>query len=61
MRPRDTIDVLKADPDDNRVLEAAVQGKCKYIVTGDRELLKLGTFQNMQILTPDEFIDTLKG
>jgi len=56
VRPKDTINVLKADPDDNKVLEAAVSGNCKYIVTGDRELLKLGVFQNIQIVTAEQFL-----
>lgn len=56
VRPINTIDILRADPDDNRVLEASVQGNCRYIVTGDKELLQLKTFQNIQIVTADEFL-----
>lgn len=61
VRPRNTVNILKADPDDNRVLEAAVQGNCKYIVTGDKKLLELSSFKNIQILTTDEFLSVLKG
>lgn len=44
------------DEDDNRVLEAAYEGKCDYIVTGDKELLRLGKFKRIKILTAEEFL-----
>src|SRR5262249_27692212 len=33
------------DPDDNKVLEIAAVGRANCIVTGDQDLLVLGTFQ----------------
>lgn len=38
------ISVVK-DPDDNMILEAAVAGGARYIVSGDNHLLKLGSFR----------------
>ena len=32
--PAQTVDVIKADPSDNRILECAVAAKSDYIVTG---------------------------
>lgn len=46
------------DEDDNRVLEAAVEGKCDVIVTGDKELLELAQYRNIKIITPEEFLKT---
>ena len=57
--PTKTLHIQK-DEDDNRVLEAAVEGNCNYIVTGDKELLDLGTFKGIKILTADEFLDILE-
>ena len=37
--PNLVLDVVKDDPDDNRVLECAVAGRADYIVSGDRHLL----------------------
>ena len=54
--PKQTIDVLENDPPDNRVLEAAVEGICGFIVTGDKELLGLKFFMNTKITTPDQFL-----
>lgn len=53
--PKKTLNIL-SDEDDNRVLEAALEGNCSYIVTGDKELLNLVTFKNIHILTADQFI-----
>lgn len=53
--PTETIKITK-DDDDNRVLEAAVDGKCNYIITGDNELLDLGKFKGVNIVTADQFL-----
>ena len=46
-----------ADPDDNRILEAAVEGRADCIVSGDRRhLLRMKTFRGIEILTVDEFL-----
>ena len=57
--PRHTVHAVLADPDDNRVLECAVEGKADAIVTGDHHLLALGTFQSVSILTPRSFLNRL--
>jgi len=44
------------DPKDNSVLETAVIGKCDYLVTGDRDLLSLKKYQNLQIVNPNNFL-----
>ncbi len=40
------------EPDDDWVLATARSGKCEYIVTGDRNLLDLTSFQEIGILEP---------
>lgn len=59
VQPKKTINIVK-DEDDNRVLEAAIEGKCNYIVTGDKELLKLNSFKGIKILTSDDFLKILE-
>lgn len=44
------------DKDDNRVIEAAVEGNCDYIITGDKDLLDLKKYQNVKILRAEEFL-----
>jgi uncharacterized protein len=44
------------DPDDNKIIETAVIGKCQYIVSGDKDLLVLQVFQDIQIVKPADFL-----
>ena len=48
------------DEDDNRVLEAAVEGNCEYIITGDKDLLTLKKYKNIKILTAEQFLLEIK-
>ncbi len=55
--PTSIIHAIPRCAGDNRVLECAVDGKCQYIVTGDRrDLLSIGKFQKVQIITAKEFL-----
>ncbi len=46
--PTNEINICR-DVDDNRVLEAAVEGKCKWIITGDKDLLDLKRYKNIKL------------
>ena len=48
------------DPDDNAILEAAVDGEAGYIVTGDEDLLVLDGFEGIRVLTPRMFLELLE-
>lgn len=60
VQPKNTLHIVR-DPDDNRVLEAAVEGNCDYIVTGDIDLLEIKDYKNIKIVTPDEFLLEIQG
>ncbi len=49
-----------SDPDDNHVLACALEGRADFIVTGDRDLLVLGTFEGIPILTVRRFLDRVR-
>ena len=53
-----TSDVCR-DPDDIKVLGLAVASNADYIVTGDKDLLVLKSFQGIPILNPRSFSDIL--
>jgi putative PIN family toxin of toxin-antitoxin system len=52
--------IIRADPDDDRVLECALVGRADMIVTGDRHLLKLGAFEGTSIITVRQFMDRIR-
>lgn len=43
------------DPDDDMVLATALSGNVDCIITGDKDLTELKTFENIPILKPAEF------
>ncbi len=59
--PTRTITVIEKDPADNRILEAAVAGRAEAIVSGDDDLLGLGQFEGIPIVTAAAFLDRLAG
>ncbi len=44
------------DPKDAIVIAAAIAGQCSVIVSGDEDLLVLGTVFGIAIVTPRDFI-----
>lgn len=60
VHPKKTINIVR-DRDDNRVLEAAVEGDCDFIITGDQDLLVLRQYKKIKILTPTQFLEELKN
>jgi uncharacterized protein len=59
VEPVDRVSVIAADPDDDRVLEAAQTAGAGFIVSGDRHLLSLGRWGEVAILSPAEFLADL--
>ncbi len=57
VKPTVILEVIKDDPDDNRVLECAAAGEANYIVSGDRHLLQLSSYEGIPILTVRQFMD----
>lgn len=58
--PIESVHAVEADPSDNKFLEAALEGKAIYVVSGDNHLLELKSFRGIEILTAREFIARLK-
>jgi uncharacterized protein len=54
-----TLNVIAADPDDDRVLECAVSGHADLIVSGDQHLTRLESFRGIGIVRPVDFLRTL--
>ncbi len=59
VHPTQRVDAVPDDPDDNRILECAVESGSAYIVTGDHHLLRLGSYGRIAILRAAEFLTLL--
>lgn len=46
-------------PEDDLILATAVAGAATYLVTGDRKLRAVSTFEGVTILSPREFLERL--
>ena len=57
LKPKKKVSAIKDDPEDDRILECALACNADCIVTQDNHLLKLKEFQNIAILTPQEFAE----
>lgn len=58
INPSQTITIIKEDEPDNRILEAAMEAKADYIVSGDKKhLLSLRKFKAIPIISSKEFLD----
>jgi len=49
--------VIISDPDDDAILACAVGGAADYIVSGDKDLLALTAYENIPILSADQFLE----
>jgi|MudIll2142460700_1097286.scaffolds.fasta_scaffold03596_4 putative PIN family toxin of toxin-antitoxin system len=56
VEPKQTVRVLKDDPD-NRILECAHFGRADIIVTGDKEMLRLGEYNRVKIVSLREYLE----
>ena len=51
--------VAPGDADDDEVIAAAIAANADLLVTGDRDLLALGSYQKIRIITPAEAVRLL--
>ena len=50
---------VTGDPEDDAVLATARLGQADYLVTGDQELLMLGSYEGVRIVRPRDFLTVL--
>ena len=54
--PTESLEIVKTDPDDNRVVECAAAAGSEFIVSGDADLLAIGGFGGITIVTAAKFL-----
>ena len=60
VRPKTRIDVIGQHPEDNRILECAIEGKADLIITGDAHLLALKEYSGIKIMNARDFLKTIE-
>jgi uncharacterized protein len=53
------LQVILADPDDDRILECAISRDAGLIVSGDHHLTRLKAFDDIGIVRPADFLRSL--
>lgn len=54
------VDVITKDPEDNKILACAISCNADYIVTGDKHLLELKEYENVEIVTAKVFVEIIE-
>jgi putative PIN family toxin of toxin-antitoxin system len=60
VRPAQPLSVV-AEEADNGILECALAGEAEVIVTGDKGLLELGSFEGVSIVTLRDYLERGRG
>lgn len=58
--PSRRLHVIYDDPSDNMFIECAVETGADYLISGDRHLKTLKSFQSIQIISPREYLSRLR-
>jgi len=48
-----------ADPDDDKYIAAAIEGRAAFVVSGDRQMLALIEYAGIRMIGPRAFLDLL--
>lgn len=54
VNPQMKVNAVKEDPDDNKIVECALESESRYIITYDKHLLNLKEYKGIQIIRPEE-------
>ena len=59
--PEAHLHVVENDPDDDRILECALEGEADYVASGDRHLLALKRYRSIPIVTARELVAIVRS
>jgi putative PIN family toxin of toxin-antitoxin system len=60
VHPKENFVVIAEDPDDDKFLVCAVAANATVIISGDPHLLVLGSYRNIPIMTPAQFLEQMQ-
>ena len=56
IKPKRRFRVVKRDPSDDKFVDCAVAGKARVIISSDKDILSLGRYRQIRILSPAQFL-----
>ena len=59
VKPKRRVSIVIEDPDDDKIVECALESASKFIITYDKQLLKLMEFEGIRIVTPETMLKGL--
>jgi len=59
--PKVRVGIVEEDPEDNRVLECALEARADFIVTGDKHLLEIHGYRSVRIVRASEFLEAFRS
>jgi putative PIN family toxin of toxin-antitoxin system len=59
--PSQRVRAISSDPQDNHVIEAALAARAKYIISGDKHLLEQMKWEDIHLVSPAQFMQTVIG
>lgn len=57
MQVRGDLRNIGRDPKDDIIIEGAVRANAEIIVSGDKDLLALGRYRSVHVLTPRQYVE----
>ena len=54
VNPKEKLNLVEEDPDDNAIIECALESKSEYLITYDKHLLKIEKYKEIKIIRPEE-------
>ncbi|TEU11702.1 MAG: putative toxin-antitoxin system toxin component, PIN family [Anaerolineales bacterium] len=61
VHPTRWVNAVPDDPDDNKFVECALEGKAQYVISRDQDLLRLGEYEGIRMADDVEFLDILRA
>ncbi len=55
------VDIVKDDPDDNKIIACALAAEAEYIISGDKHLLKIKQYDKISIIGAKEFLSIIQA
>jgi len=56
-----SVRVVERDPNDDMIIACALEAGADHVVTRDKDLLSLGTYDGIRMVTPRQFLDLIEG